>query len=133
MLAALAVMTATIASAAPLQLQTGGIRPAATLSCPSRCANSAFSSLYQEEGGKCALKANLSCFPSICDGGTGLCRAASCSFDAQCAVGAGCNTVTGTCAPITYRCKDPTTVISSTGLETSCAPHHCNAGACTVN
>lgn len=92
------------------------------------CSNAVASTELCSGGGACAVVARWPCSPWACEGSQ--CRTARCRSNADCAAGAQCEQGTETCVRIDYTCKDPFTVVSASGLETSCVPYKCSAGRC---
>ncbi|HEX2873680.1 MAG TPA: SUMF1/EgtB/PvdO family nonheme iron enzyme [Polyangiaceae bacterium] len=79
--------------------------------------------------GACATKTVMSCLPYRCVPGGNTC-ASECATSEDCAAGAQCNRNTGECAVTDATCKDQSTVLSPSGVETDCEPYRCSAGTC---
>lgn len=74
--------------------------------------------------GACASATTL-CSPFACAAGGCL---EACAVDAECAPGFRCDGAA--CVASASSCKDQQTALDSSGIETSCAPYLCRAGAC---
>jgi len=94
---------------------------------PSRCEGEKFfPTAFCTGAGACAEQKETSCVPYTCEAAG--CRK-TCSAPEHCAAGFVCKS--GACEPIGTKCSDDqTSVVSSDGTTTKCAPYVCRAGSC---
>jgi|GEM_PF-2180478 len=106
--------------------------------CPSKCEGDNKSDYIpiamMPNSNACKRDSTTSCYPYTCDPQKGACRY-NCASDEQCAAGAMCNTVKGSCVPAVAHCdkKQPNILVLPDGTRTDCYPYLCKGNTCPKN
>ena len=102
---------------------------AAAAPCPSTCQASVTSVHQRDLQGNCAMHFRYPCQPYACDDAGVTCND-FCISDADCSIGARCDTLEGHCTTGVAECADAFTILTADGQLASCIPYECLNGQC---